>query len=164
MQCAAHPDVETYLTCSRCGTAICPRCLVQTPVGARCRDCAQLRRPPMYQMSPLMLARAIPAALVVGIILGVVWGLLLPPQVMARFGFFGWFIAVVAGSPIGYFFANVLDRATNHKRGPTMQGIAVAGLILAWLVHVVVAGAIQGDIFGLILTAAASAGAISRLR
>ena len=35
MQCAAHPNVETELSCGKCGKAICARCLVHGPVGAR---------------------------------------------------------------------------------------------------------------------------------
>ena len=40
-KCARHPSVETTLRCGRCETPICPRCLVHTPVGARCPDCGQ---------------------------------------------------------------------------------------------------------------------------
>jgi len=66
MQCATHPNVETELTCGRCGTPICPRCLVMTPVGARCRDCAQLRRIPTYEIKPTFLVRGVAAAAATG--------------------------------------------------------------------------------------------------
>ena len=49
MRCAYHPDVETNLRCGKCGKAICPKCLVQTPVGARCPDCARLYKLPTYR-------------------------------------------------------------------------------------------------------------------
>jgi hypothetical protein len=42
--CARHRNVETYLRCGKCGTPICPKCLVHTPVGARCPDCARPAR------------------------------------------------------------------------------------------------------------------------
>jgi len=35
--CARHRNT-TQLTCARCGKPICPRCLVQTPVGFMCDD------------------------------------------------------------------------------------------------------------------------------
>lgn len=38
--CARHPKTETLLRCGRCGTPICPRCMVQSGVGIRCPDCA----------------------------------------------------------------------------------------------------------------------------
>jgi hypothetical protein len=44
MKCAKHGDTETSLTCGRCETPICVRCLVQTDVGIRCRSCASVRR------------------------------------------------------------------------------------------------------------------------
>ena len=62
VKCATHPNVETELACGRCGKPICPRCLVYTPVGARCRDCAQLRRLPTYQVPASYILRGIGAA------------------------------------------------------------------------------------------------------
>src|SRR5438874_12760441 len=38
--CARHRNVETHLRCGKCGRPICPKCLVHTPVGARCPKCA----------------------------------------------------------------------------------------------------------------------------
>lgn len=39
--CAIHRNVETHLRCSRCGTSICPKCLVSTATGAQCPRCGQ---------------------------------------------------------------------------------------------------------------------------
>ena len=165
--CATHPDVETGLACSRCGTLICPRCLVQTPVGARCKTCARLKRLPMYDVTPLAVAKAAGTSLGLGAAMGVAWGLV--------FGGIGVFLLLVffIGPPIGYFFADVLGRATNRKRGPVMQGIAVGGLIVAWVVKALVetavypvslAAAFQGDIAGIVLLVLACVGAVTRLR
>lgn len=41
--CARHPDQITLIRCSRCESPICPRCRVDTPVGARCRACSSNR-------------------------------------------------------------------------------------------------------------------------
>jgi len=41
MRCAYHPNTETDLTCGRCDTPICPRCLIHTEVGIRCPKCSQ---------------------------------------------------------------------------------------------------------------------------
>lgn len=38
-RCEAH-GTPTRLTCSECGTPICPHCLVRTDVGLRCERCA----------------------------------------------------------------------------------------------------------------------------
>ena len=62
-QCKGHPKTETNLFCGKCGDPICPKCRVQTPVGARCPTCARLSRVPTYQVSGKYYLRAIGAAL-----------------------------------------------------------------------------------------------------
>src|SRR3990172_507287 len=98
MHCATHPSVETELACGKCGKPICPRCLVHTPVGARCRQCANIRRLPMYYISLGALLRGLGAALATGVVLGGLWGLLLP------FGtpfFYGLLLGLGLGYAIG---------------------------------------------------------------
>ncbi len=77
MQCAAHPNVETNLRCGKCGKPICPRCMVQTPVGARCPECARLYKLPTYRVSKQYYLKAIGTALGMAIIGGVVWGVVI---------------------------------------------------------------------------------------
>ena len=43
--CARHKKTSTRLHCGRCETPVCPRCVVQSPAGIRCRDCARNRLP-----------------------------------------------------------------------------------------------------------------------
>jgi membrane associated rhomboid family serine protease len=38
--CYRHPDRETNVACSRCARPICPDCMVPSPVGMRCPECA----------------------------------------------------------------------------------------------------------------------------
>ena len=56
--CARHARVESRLGCSKCGVLICHRCLVQTPVGARCPDCARVRSLPTFEVGAATMARA----------------------------------------------------------------------------------------------------------
>lgn len=126
MQCATHPDVETQLACSRCEKGICPRCLVHTPVGARCRACANVRRLPQYNLSTETYARAVGAALVVGAVTGVVWWLF-------NFFTYGFFFAFFVGLGIGYVVGESVAVATNRRAGPPLQIIAVAGVAVAYL-------------------------------
>lgn len=123
--CPRDPGMETALRCSRCGTPICPRCLVQTPVGARCRDCARIARNPIYTLSAAGAARAAVAALVGGVVMGVLWGLILLPF---TFGFF----AIFVGAGLGFAFTRVLEVATGGKRGPAVAAFAIAGILVAW--------------------------------
>src|SRR5690606_34585511 len=84
--CERHPGVETALTCGRCEAYICPRCMVHTPGGIRCPDCARLRRPVMYELETKHYLLALGTALAVAIPLGVAAAVVLP---ILRFGFFG---------------------------------------------------------------------------
>jgi hypothetical protein len=125
--CARHPQVETYLRCGRCETPICPRCLVQTPVGARCRNCANVRTLPTFDVTPLFFARAQTAALVSGVTCGAIWAYLLPD-------FFGFFMMLIIGFALGWAVSESVSLATNHKRGLGLQISAVMGVVLAFLV------------------------------
>jgi len=160
MQCAAHPSVETELACGRCGKPICPRCLVQTPVGARCRECARVRRLPTYHISATFLLRGLGAALVAGAVLGLLWRLLFP----FGFGFFfGFFVAL----GLGYAVGESVSLATNRKRGPPLQVIAAAGVVVAYFVRNLLSG--EGviptdDLFGYVVVGVGVAVAIGRLR
>lgn len=127
--CARHPDVETYLRCGKCGTPICPRCLVQTPVGARCPDCARLSRLPTFDVSPVFFARGMTAAGASGALVGVLWALLTGG---ARLGIF---LAIVGGLAIGWAVSEAVSRATNYKRGLGLQVCAVLGVAMAYLVY-----------------------------
>jgi hypothetical protein len=159
--CATHPDVETELRCSRCGTYICPRCLVQTPVGSRCRTCANLRKPPMYEVGPVTYLRAYGSAVLFGLLFGIAWALLLPA--VGRFGFLIFFLAI----GLGYVAAGVVERATNRKRGPAIQGAAAVGLVLSYFVRNLVlnVGIIPtNDLFGYLVVGIACVVAIGKLR
>lgn len=134
--CARHADVETYLRCQACGTPICPRCLVQTPVGAKCPDCARVRKLVTYQISPVYYVRAAAAALVAGALVGVLWGLVLPPR-----GGFVTIFSLFAGAFVGWVIGEAIGRAANRKRGMGLAGLAVAGVVVAYLIRNLVAGA-----------------------
>ncbi len=131
--CARHPDVETGLRCGRCETLICPQCMVYTPAGVRCPDCARLRRPPMYELSLRHYLLSAGAALGAGVLLGIAGAILLP--LMPR-GFFSLIIGLFVGLGAGAVMAEAISRATRHKRGTVMQVMAVLGLALAAAIYI----------------------------
>jgi hypothetical protein len=128
--CPRDPGVETALRCSRCETPICPRCLVHSPVGARCKDCARLVRSPIYVLGAGHIVRAALAAILGGLVMGFVWLLILLPF---QFGF----VAILLGVGLGYAFTRLLDFATGRKRGPLVVAFAIVGIVLAWSLQVV---------------------------
>ena len=162
MRCANHPNVETELACGRCDKPICPRCVIQTPVGGRCRQCAGIRRLPTYHISPAYLARGAAAALASGAAAGVAWWLVLP----YRIGFLGFFGILIALA-LGYAVGEAVSRATNRKSGPPLQALAVGGVIAAYLVRKLLEGAPlvpTDDTFGYVILVLAALVALGRLR
>ncbi len=167
MQCATHPSVETELACGKCGKPICPRCLYYTPVGVRCRQCANLRRLPQYDVPIPFLLRAAGAALVAGVVLGGLWGLLIPFSVYFIFG-------LVLGLGLGYGVGEAVSLTANRKVGPVLQAVAAAGVVVAFLTRdAVLASSFRGisfgdivtnDVFGLIVVVVGAVVAVSRVR
>ena len=78
MYCPRHPKIETNLRCGKCDEVICPKCTVQTPVGARCPDCAKLTRLPTFQVSAIDYLKAVGIGMGLAIILGLGWGMAVP--------------------------------------------------------------------------------------
>ncbi len=160
MRCAYHPNVETELSCGRCGKPICPRDVVHTPVGGRCRQCAGIRRLPTYQVPRAYVARSAAAALLGGAAAGVAWWLVLPYSV-------GFFFGVLVALGLGYAVAEAVSWATNRKSGPPLQALAVGGVVVAYLVRNVLEGAPLlpvDDTMGYVMVVVASLIAIGRLR
>jgi hypothetical protein len=117
--------VETGLRCSRCETPICPKCLVQTPVGARCKDCARTVKSPVYTLKAPQLLYAALASVGGGVAMGLVWAFVLRP-------FTNGFLSIFLGMGLAYVFTRLLEFATRRKRGPVVVGFAIAGIVIAW--------------------------------
>ena len=126
MRCATHPDVETNLRCGKCDKPICPKCLVQTPVGARCRDCARLRRIPTYNITPLQYTKAVAVALVLSIVTGIVWSRL---RSWLSFLYLDFLLALV----IGYTIGELVSLSINKRRGTKLQVLAGLAVVLSYI-------------------------------
>lgn len=136
--CERHRDVETELRCGRCEVAICPRCMIHAPGGIRCPDCAQLRRPPMYELEMGHYLRAGAVALFGAVALGVVSALLLPPRPAGSLLLFA--IALLGGVGAATLLARAFDLVTNRKRGRALQLLASGAIVVAALLRLLVSG------------------------
>jgi hypothetical protein len=129
MKCAYHPDVETNLRCGKCGKPICPKCMVQTPVGARCPDCAKTTKLPTFRLSTKYYLIASGTALGMAIATGLVWGLFR--------GFWPYiFVNIILGGIVGYAVGEVVSRAVNRKRGKWLALIGAVAVPLSYLASI----------------------------
>jgi hypothetical protein len=160
-RCARHPEVETSLRCGKCGTPICPRCMVQTPVGARCPDCARLNRLPTFRVSGVYYLRAAGAALITAVVAGIIWGFI------NNFVPFFYLNLILAGG-VGYVIGEAIGFSTNRKRGRWLAVIGGTAVVLSYLVNIFTFGAIPGSplwiIFDLVSVGVGVYTAVNRLR
>jgi hypothetical protein len=137
--------------------------MVQTPVGIRCSDCANVKSLPTYQVSTVYYLRAIGACIGIAVACGVVWWLLesILPFILLN-------IIVAAGA--GYAIGEVIGLAVNRKRG---IGLAIIGgvssvlsfVIAFFLMPLVLYGVMPAiNFLSLIALAAAVITAVIRLR
>ena len=161
MKCAAHPRVETNLKCGKCGKPICPRCMVQTPVGARCPDCAKLYKLPTYRVSTRYYLRAVGTALGMAVVCGVIWGM-----VGSFLPFF--FLNLLLGPAVGYAIGEVVGLAVNRKRGKGLATVAGIAVAISYLVSIFMPWGFPSGLFNIILDLVAVAlgifVAVTRLR
>ncbi len=160
MRCARHPDIETDLRCGKCEQPICPKCMVQTPVGARCPKCAALKKLPVFEISTIFYIRAIAAGLATAAVLGAIW------PFIPLGGFFLFFIALV----IGYVVGEGISLAVNRKRGPGLQIIAGISVVVSYVIRSLIEASDLGlfnafvTVYGLVALGISLIVAVSLLR
>jgi hypothetical protein len=116
--CSNHPGVETRLQCSSCGTPICPRCMVSTPVGQKCPSCARQTGRARGRPRPGLIARVLGATVATG----VVGGLLL--------GVTGLRAGLLLAALLGLVVGSVSRAAAHGRTGRAFGALAAAGLVL----------------------------------
>jgi hypothetical protein len=136
--CYRHPERETAVSCSDCGRPICTDCMVYSPVGIKCPECARLPRSARVRIKPDRLALAIAAAALGGVAMG--FGILLLQSA-------GLFFALIVGWLIGIAMGELVLSASGRFRTPTIGWIAVGGVIWAYLVqYLIVLGVDVGQV------------------
>jgi hypothetical protein len=138
-RCVNHASVETLVSCADCGDPICPDCMVQAPVGIKCRTCARLPRSARVRLKPDRAVRAVGAALAVV----VVGGVGLASLATTPFGFFGFLIAYGVGRGTG----ELVLRASGRFRDQATGVIAAAGALGAYLAPFLLVPLLYGESF-----------------
>lgn len=162
-RCTYHPKVETTLGCNRCERPICAACAVQTPVGARCPECAQARQLPTFDINPWFVARGTAAgigtAVTMGLLAGTILVLGLIPQEMLLISV----LVAIGGS--GYVVGEAVSLATNRKRGIALQVVSsVCFLVFVTVFSFLTGGLMLSNIYAVIAVIAGLALSSGRLR
>lgn len=118
--CSYHPNTLTRLRCTRCDKPICPRCMIGTPVGYRCPECARGPRPVVYSTSSTALVKATLIGALVATAVGALWG---------AFPAWAFYCALL----LGFGVAEAMSWAANYKRGRELQ-IAAASCVLLGII------------------------------
>ena len=135
--CARHPKTATSIRCGRCEETICPDCLVHSPVGMRCPDCARVNPVPTYDVTFQYLIRGIAAGCAVGLIGGGAFMFAAP--LMFRLVFLDIpvlntilpFLYVAMMAAIGFGIGEAISLSTNRKRGMRLKLVGAAAVFVA---------------------------------
>ena len=120
-ECAFHPGVETEVRCAECLRPICPRDMVETPVGYKCPICSKPKRSEYFYVKPKQLVGG--AAL--GLLVGVGGGFLLGAFHLTFF-----IVSFLWGSLVG----EAVRRGAGGHRGPIMATVAAVAVVLGALI------------------------------
>jgi hypothetical protein len=100
--------------------------MVQTPVGARCPDCAKLYKLPTFHVSTKYYLMAAGTALGMAIACGAIWGAI--EWVIPRFS-----LNLLLAPGAGYAIGEVVSLSVNRKRG---TGLAIVGGIAVAITYI----------------------------
>ncbi len=137
--CLRHPEVASNLRCGRCGDLICPQCMVQSPVGARCPECANIGKAPIFRATSVELTKTIALSAFGAIGFGAAFALLVWVLWNLPFNFKIGSVAIamvigLAGMPIGEY----VRRAGKYKLDTRLRIVAALTVLAAWIVGQVI--------------------------
>jgi hypothetical protein len=103
--------------------------MVETPVGARCPDCARLQKLPTFEVGRRYYLRAIGTAIGLAFALGAAWWAIRAVMGIPYFNFL-----LAAG--FGWVIGEVVGRSVNRKRSRGLAFIAGTGVVLSFVISV----------------------------
>jgi hypothetical protein len=128
------------LRCGRCGDLICPRCLVTSPVGARCENCARLGRPKILDTSSTELGRAILLGLAAAV--GGSFALSLAIWIVVSLpfesGVVGLILVVGGFAGIGYVVGESVRYGSGKKIDRRLKYVTAGGVFVAWAMMIAI--------------------------
>lgn len=121
-RCTRHTDRETRRICGRCERPFCPDCLVPTPVGGRCQECA--RGPAIARMKVQPWRWPVIAIVVL-------LGSVIVETVVGSLPIFGLILAYLAGQVLAGIALNLSGRRPGQALMVVTVVFIVIGVFLA---------------------------------
>jgi hypothetical protein len=144
LYCIDHPQRETVLRCNRCGAPVCSDCVVQTPVGFRCKKCIQAQQAGFYNARWYDWILAAAVSFMLSIPASIVTGLL------------GWWFSLIISPIAGSLIGGAVHWAVGRRRGRNTWWIVAACIVAGALVALVfrVTNLLSAGIYAFTATAA----------
>jgi hypothetical protein len=122
--------------CGKCDRPICVRCMIQTPAGMRCRECAQLRRLPQFDVDALLLLRSAAGGLAASVLS---WLLL------SYVSYLSFFAAIAVGFAVAAAMSPLAKRRTSRPLEVVAVFVVVGGYIIARYARFALLGGLSLD-------------------
>src|SRR5262249_21430669 len=117
---AKHSCGDSKLSCVGCSSQVCPKCLVQCPVGNRCKACANKTESHTVKVTAAVLLKTGVSAATVGALFGTLC------SHMPMYGYFSWIILYAGGLLVG----NLLHKVSGFKLGSRIGSVVAGALIV----------------------------------
>ncbi|MBN8636861.1 MAG: B-box zinc finger protein [Anaerolineae bacterium] len=128
VHCTVHPDREATLHCNKCGSPMCIKCAVLTPVGYRCKACVRGIESTYYNATAFDDLLAFVVAGVAGLVLAALARVLPLP----------YFMWLVIGFPVGALVVELIIWTVQRHHSRTMHYVAATGAALGGLLVMLV--------------------------
>ncbi len=118
-----HDHGDSRLSCIDCASIICSKCMIQCPVGFRCKACGDVKNP-LTSVTPWLVAKTLAVCIAIGCAAG--WTL-----TFINVPFFTCIIAYFLGIFIGRHLAKFIDYKLGRNIGTTIVFGVLIGMSLS---------------------------------
>ncbi len=113
-----HSCGDSRLSCVECSEPVCPKCMIECPVGNRCRKCAAKTESHVIKVTPWVVARTMICSALAAYLFTYMSG-------FTGAGYFGWLLAYGAGVVVG----NLIHKVSGFKLGRAIVTTVTLGLL-----------------------------------
>ena len=141
--CYKHKSETTNLSCATCDYSICIKCVIHTPTGIKCKNCANLKKIPTFEITPVFFIRGI-ISITITLTLFTIGLYFLNSYIIS-----GVFINLLAIIVLGFLIGQTLSLSVNYKRGKLLKLISVISFIIGIILIIVINKSMLNNLFSI---------------